>query len=277
MTFSGSYRWLPLLIQQQYTQQQQQYNNRTRQQQTTWCARYVAKGNFSNYQQEILWLGEIHNANQMHTTLQKIIAKPQFHTSHCDSLFAMFAHFWNWKPRWLFAIITIFSSCNTHYCTHHCPFFTLHYIMWQVMTSPGGSIRRQEEPSGKKGWRQRKNGSIRRTSAHHHIMIINMLSSWQTISSLGHHRRLFSLVLAPHHSTVLSFSDFLYIPRPHTCLFPGAGLTLHTDKDTENYSLEIFLDPIFAFEYAIVNRKHRVAKCQIFYTDQYCQTRFYLA
>ena len=147
--------------------------------------------------------------------------------------------------------------------------------MWQVMTSPGGSIRRQEEPSGKKGWRQRKNGSIRRTSAHHHIMIINMLSSWQTISSLGHHRRLFSLVLAPHHSTVLPFSDFLYIPRPHTCLFPGAGLTLHTDKDTENYSLEIFLDPIFAFEYAIVNRKHRVAKCQIFYTDQYCQTRFY--
>ena len=145
MTFSGSYRWLQLLIQQQYTQQQQQqqqqYNNRTRQQQTTWCARYVAKEDFSNYQQEILWLGEIHNANQMHTTLQKIIAKPQFHTSHCDSLFAMFAHFWNWKPRWLFAIITIFSSCNTHYCTHHCPFFTLHYIMWQVMTSPGGSIR----------------------------------------------------------------------------------------------------------------------------------------
>ena len=84
MTFSGSYRWLPLLIQQQYTQQQL-YNNRTRQQQTTWCARYVAKEDFSNYQQEILWLGEIHNANQMHTTLQKIIAKPQFHTSHCDS------------------------------------------------------------------------------------------------------------------------------------------------------------------------------------------------
>ena len=59
--------------------------------------------------------------------------------------------------------------------------------MWQVMTSPGGSIRAARRNLGgkKKSWRQYKNGSISNQVEPVHLhVIITILSSAHIIESL---------------------------------------------------------------------------------------------